>query len=128
MGWNSIVYIATISNIDPFLYEAAIVDGASKLQRLIYITIPCIIPTAIILLILNMGRIMNVGFEKIFLLQNDLNLSASDVIATYVYRMGIQGTDFSFSAAVGFFNSVINFILLVTVNKISKKASNISLW
>lgn len=128
IGWGSIVYMAALAGIDTQLYEAAIVDGASKLKRLWHITIPCIIPTAIILLIMDVGHMMNVGFEKVFLMQNSLNMKASDVISTYVYRTGLQGSEFSFSSAVGLFNSVVNFILLIAVNKVSKKFSETSLW
>ena len=127
-GWSSIIYMAALSNIDQEMYEAATVDGANKWAKLRYITLPCLIPTAIILLILNVGSLMGVGFEKVFLMQNDLNMEASDVISTYVYRRGIQGAQYSFSAAVGLFNSVVNSILLVTVNKICKKAGETSLW
>jgi len=110
------------------LEEAAIVDGANRWKRIIYITIPGILPTIIILLILNMGQVMNVGFEKVFLMQNDLNLSTSDVISTYVYRSGIQRADFSFASAVGLFNSVINFCLILIVNTIARKVSDTSLF
>ncbi len=127
-GWNSIIYMAALAGIDPQLYEAAIVDGASKWQRMWNITIPGILPTAITLLILNTGRIMNVGFEKVFLMQNGLNLTSSEVISTYVYKAGLIGAEYSFSAAVGLFNSIINFILLITVNKISRKTTETSLW
>jgi len=127
-GWNSIIYMAALAGIDVEIYEAAMVDGATKFKRLIYITLPYIVPTAVTLLILNVGSIMNVGFEKVFLMQNDRNLPASDVIATYVYRSGLLGAEFSFSSAVGLFNSVINFILLIAVNKISKKLTETSLW
>jgi len=127
-GWNSIIYMAALSGIDPQLYEAAIVDGATKRQRIWHITIPGILPTAITLLILNTGNIMDVGFEKVYLMQNGLNLTVSEVISTYVYKEGLVGADYSFSTAVGLFNSVINFILLIIVNKISKKATETSLW
>jgi len=127
-GWGSIIYIATLAGVNPELYEAAIVDGASKLQRILYIDIPSILPTAIILLILNLGRIMSVGFEKVFLMQNDLNLSSSEIIATYVYKTGLLGAQFSFSSAVGLFNNVINFILLLSVNALARKYSSTSLW
>lgn len=127
-GWGSIIYMAALAGIDISLYEAAIVDGASKFKRLWHITIPCLMPTAIILLILDVGNIMNVGFEKVFLMQNELNKSASDVISTYVYRVGLLGSDFSFSSAVGLFNSVINFILLVIVNELSKRLKETSIW
>lgn len=121
-GYSAIIYIAALSNVDQSLHEAAKIDGASRFQRLIYVDWPSIMPTATIMLILAAGNIMNVGYEKVLLLQNDLNLSASEVISTYVYKVGLaRGTgDFSLSTAIGMFNSVINFILLVTVNKISK--------
>jgi putative aldouronate transport system permease protein len=128
IGWNSIIYIAALASIDQQQYEAAIVDGASRMQRIWHISIPGIIPTAIILLILQMGGIMSVGFEKVFLMQNNLNIQASDVISTYVYRSGLLGADFSYSTAVGLFNSIINFVLLAIVNSISKRLSQTSLW
>lgn len=127
-GWNSIIYMAALAGIDVQLYEAAIVDGASKWQRIWNVTVPGILPTAIVLLILNVGQIMSVGFEKVFLMQNDLNLPASDIISTYVYRTGLLGAQYSFSAAIGLFNSIINFILIITINQISKKISETSLW
>lgn len=128
MGYNAIIYIAALSGIDPQLHEAATIDGATKLQKIIHVDIPGIASTAVILLILNAGKIMNVGFDKVFLLQNDLNREAADIIATYTYRIGILGAEYSFSTAVGLFNSVINCILLVTVNAISKKIGDTSLW
>lgn len=128
MGWSSIIYLAALTSIDPQLHEAAKVDGASRLKRIWHINLPGIMPTIIILLIMNVGSIMAVGFEKVFLMQNDLNRDSSDVIATYVYRSGILGAQYSFSAAIGLFNSIINFILLVTVNFISKKVGQTSLW
>lgn len=128
MGWSSIIYLAALAGIDNQLHEAARVDGATRLQRIWHINIPGIMPTIIILLILNMGSIMGIGFEKVLLMQNNLNMESSDIIATYVYRMGIQNAEYSFSAAIGMFNSVINFILLVVVNFISKRVSETSLW
>lgn len=128
MGWSSIIYLAALAGIDNQLHEAARVDGATRLQRIWHINIPGIMPTIIILLILNMGSIMGIGFEKVLLMQNNLNMESSDIIATYVYRMGIQNAEYSFSAAIGLFNSVINFILLVAVNFISKRVSETSLW
>lgn len=128
MGWNSIIYIAALAGIDPQLHEAATVDGASKLKRIWHIDIHGIMPTMIIMLIMKTGSIMNIGFEKVFLMQNDLNLVSSDVISTYVYRVGLIGGEYSFSAAVGLFNSVINCILLVSVNAISRRVSETSLW
>nr|WP_238177779.1 ABC transporter permease subunit [Paenibacillus contaminans] len=128
MGWASIIYLAALAGIDPQQYEAATIDGASKLKKIMYITIPGLMPTAIILLILNVGTLMSVGFEKVFLMQNDLNLDSSEIISTYVYRKGLIGAQYSFSAAVGLFNSVINFILLISVNSLSRRVSKTSLW
>lgn len=127
-GWNSVIYMAALAGIDTQLYEAAIVDGATKRQRVWHITIPGILPTAITLLILNTGNIMDVGFEKVYLMQNGLNLTSSEVISTYVYKSGLVGAEYSFSTAVGLFNSIINFILLILVNKISRKTTETSLW
>ncbi|MGE7928773.1 ABC transporter permease [Lysinibacillus xylanilyticus] len=128
MGWSSIIYIAALSAVDPAQHEAAMMDGASKFQRIIHINIPAIMPTIVILFILNVGSVMAIGFEKVFLLQNDLNMSTSDVISTFVYRSGILEAQYSFSAAVGLFNSIINFIILIMVNRIAKKVSDTSLW
>jgi len=131
VGWGTIIYIAALAAVDPALHEAAIIDGASRIQRMFYIELPAILPTATILLILNTGAIMNVGFEKAFLMQNSLNLSASEVISTYVYKQGIAGTGrnaFSYAAAIGLFNSVINFILVVGVNQFSKLIKQETLW
>ncbi|WP_282940661.1 ABC transporter permease subunit [Paenibacillus sp. RC67] len=128
MGWSSIIYLAALSGIDPQLHEAARMDGASRLQRIWHINLPGILPTVVILLILNVGSILGVGFEKVFLMQNSLNMSASDVISTNVYRSGILGAEFSYSAAVGLFNSVVNFVLLLSVNRIARKVSETSLW
>ncbi|WP_231506177.1 ABC transporter permease [Paenibacillus sp. UNC451MF] len=128
MGWSSIIYLAALSGIDPQLHEAARMDGASRLQRIWHINLPGIMPTVVILLILNVGSILGVGFEKVFLMQNSLNMSASDVISTNVYRSGILGAEFSYSAAVGLFNSVVNFVLLLSVNRIARKVSETSLW
>ncbi|MDF2674584.1 MAG: sugar transporter permease [Clostridiales bacterium] len=127
-GWSSIVYMATLSGIDVQMYEAAIIDGASRLKRMIYLTIPFLMPTIVILLIMEVGKIMDVGFEKVFLMQNQLNIGASDVISTYVYTVGIYGSQFSYSTAIGLFNAVINFILLIAVNYASKKLTENSLW
>ncbi|MGE7924871.1 ABC transporter permease [Viridibacillus arvi] len=128
MGWSSIIYIAALAAVDPAQHEAAMIDGASKFQRIIHINIPAIMPTIVILFILNAGSVMAVGFEKVFLMQNDLNMSTSDVISTFVYRSGILEAQYSFSAAVGLFNSLINFIMLIMVNQIAKKVSETSLW
>lgn len=128
IGWNSIIYLSALSGVDPSLHEAAIVDGASKLQRVRHIDFPSILPTIVILLILNSGSIMNVGFEKVFLLQNAFNLSSSEVINTYVYKIGIKEAQYSLSSAIGLFNSAINFIMIITVNKISRRMGQDSLW
>ncbi len=128
MGYASIIYIAALSSIDPQLEEAAVIDGASRVQKIWYIDLPSIAPTAVILLILNVGQVMNVGFEKIYLMQNPLNLTTSEVISTYVYKVGLLGAQYSFAAAVGLFNSVIDLILLVTVNLIARQVSETSLW
>lgn len=130
LGWSSIIYIAALSGVDEELHEAAMVDGASRFQRVLHIDFPAILPTVTIMLILNAGSIMGVGFEKAYLMQNTLNLSSSEIISTYVYKIGlVVGTgDFSYSTAIGLFNSIINFLLLVTVNSISRKVSDSSLF
>jgi putative aldouronate transport system permease protein len=127
-GWGSILYLAALSAIDPTLYEAATIDGANKWQKIIHIDLAAIAPTCIILLILSAGGILSVGFEKAYLMQNTLNLSRSEVINTYVYKVGIQSTQYSISAAIGLFNNVISFVVLVLVNWISGKMSETSLW
>lgn len=129
VGWSSIVYLAALSSVDPEITEAATVDGANRFQRVMHIDLPSIIPTAVILLILNAGRIMNVGFEKAFLMQNNLNLSRSEIISTYVYNVAMGGgNDFSLATAIGLFNSVINLILIMFVNFVAKKLGETSLW
>nr|WP_059051037.1 ABC transporter permease subunit [Paenibacillus senegalimassiliensis] len=127
-GWGTIIYLAALTGVDPGLHEAAILDGASRLQRIRYINIPAILPTITILLILNMGSLLGVGFEKILLLQNPLNMESSDVISTFVYRSGLLDAQYSFSTAVGLFNSVVNALLLVMVNQIVRRTSENSLW
>lgn len=127
-GWGSIIYLAALSGINPELYEAAKVDGATKLRTIWHIDIPGIMPTAVILLIMNVGKIMNVGFQKAYLLQNSLNVESSEIIATYIYKIGLLQSQYSYSTAIGLFNTVINIILLVSVNKISKIVSDTSLW
>ena len=127
-GWNSIIYIAALSSIDTQLYDAAMIDGANKWQVIWYIEIPGIIPTIIILLVLSMGRILSVGFEKAFLMQNSLNLKASEVISTYVYKIGITSHQYSYSTAIGLFNTVVNFIFLTSMNYLAKKFTDTSLW
>lgn len=128
MGWGSVIYFSVLSGIDTSLHEAAYIDGATKLQRILHIDIPSIAPTMIIMLILNCGSILSVGYEKIYLLQNSLNLSTSEVISTYVYKIGLINADFSYSAAIGLFNSVVNLTLLVLVNTIARKVGENSLW
>jgi len=127
-GWSSIIYLAALSAIDPTLYDAAKVDGANRWQQILNITLPGIMPTIMILLILNVGNLLSVGFEKIILMYQPMTYEVADVISTYTYRRGILGADYSFAAAVGLFNSVINFMLLVTFNRISKRLTEISLW
>ncbi|WP_244169690.1 MULTISPECIES: ABC transporter permease [Paenibacillus] len=127
-GWGTIIYLAALSGVDPQLHEAAIIDGATRFQRVRHINIPTLVPTMTILLILNMGSLLGVGFEKILLLQNSLNMGASDVISTFVYRSGLVDAQYSFSTAVGLFNSVINAVLLIVVNQIVRRTSENSLW
>lgn len=130
-GYNSIIYLAALTNVSPDLHEAAEVDGASRLQRLIHVDFPALLPTITIMLILRMGAIMSIGFEKTYLMQNSLNLSRSEIISTFVYKKGLASgaaNDYSYSAAVGMFNSVVNLVLIVGVNWISRKISENSLW
>ena len=127
-GYAAIIYIAALSGIDPNLYEAAYIDGASRFQRMTHVDLPGILPTIVILLILNVGQLMNVGFEKIFLLQNPLNISSSEVFSTYVYKVGLLGAQFSFGTAVGMFNSVVNLILIISVNQLARRVGAASLW
>jgi len=127
-GWGTILYLAALAGISPSLYEAAKVDGAGKLKIIMNIDIPGIMPTAIILLIMNLGKIMNIGFQKTYLLQNPLNIDASEIIATYVYKQGLLNAQFSYSTAIGLFNAAINIILLIIVNKTARKVSETSLW
>jgi putative aldouronate transport system permease protein len=131
-GWGSIIYLATLTAVNPELHEAAEIDGANRFQRVISIDLPALLPTVIIMLILRVGRLMNVGFEKVFLMQNSLNIRLSEVISTFVYKQGlaagIGGSNFAYATAIGFFNSIINLIFIVTVNKISNKVSSTSLW
>ncbi|QKS45081.1 sugar ABC transporter permease [Paenibacillus cellulosilyticus] len=128
MGWSSIVYVAALSGVNPDMHEAAVMDGASKLQRIMRIDLPSIQPIIVILLIMNIGSFMSVGFEKIYLMQNALNLDASEVIQTYVYKTGLLGAQFSYSTAIGLVNAVINFMLLAAVNQVAKKYKQTSLW
>jgi putative aldouronate transport system permease protein len=127
-GWGMVIYLAALSGVSPELHEAAIIDGATKLQRVINVDIPSIMPTVTILLILNLGSLIGVGFEKVYLMQNPLNSGVSEVISTYVYKRGLNGGEFSFASAVGLMNTVANLILLLVVNSISRRVSEHSLW
>ena len=130
MGWNSIIYIAALSSVDQELYEAATIDGASVFQKILHIDLPSILPTIAITLILSSGSLLNVGFEKIMLMQNASNIAVSEVISTYVYKLsfGTGLPNYSYSTAIGLFNSVISFIILIIVNYISRYVSKVSLW
>lgn len=128
IGWNSIIYLAALSGVDPCLYDAAVVDGAGRFRRVLHVTIPGILPTIIIMFILRVGQFMSVGYEKILLLYSPSIYDTADVISTFVYRKGLVESNFSFSAAVGLFNSVVNFALVFSVNKFSAKMSETSLW
>jgi putative aldouronate transport system permease protein len=128
MGWESIIYLAALSGVDPQLYEAAKIDGANKFKQLTHITIPTILPTIIILFILRVGSMMSIGAEKVLLLYNPLTYITGDVINTYVYRVGIGNNQMSYGAAVGLFQSVINCAIIFSVNKICRKVSEVSLW
>ncbi len=127
-GWNAIIYIAALAGISADLYEAARIDGASKWQIIRHIDLPGIMPTVTMMLIMEMGKIMNIGFQKAYLMQNGLNISASEIIPTYIYKIGLIDAQYSYSAAISLFNNIINIILLVTVNKIAQKTSENSLW
>lgn len=127
-GWNSVIYFAALASVDVSMHEAAIIDGANKLQRVRYIDFPSILPTIITVLILNTGKIMSIGFEKVYAMQNALNLSKSQIISTYVYQVGIREGQYSYSAAINLFNSVINLILLLSMNTITKKTSDVGIF
>lgn len=127
-GYSSVIFIAALAGVDPALHEAATLDGATRLQRIIHVNIPAIMPTIVVMLIMTLGGIMNLSMEKILLMQNDTNLMVSEVIATYVYKLGIQKAQYSLSTAVGLFNNVINLLLLVSVNWFSRKVNETSLW
>lgn len=130
-GWSSIIYIAALSSVDPELHEAAEIDGASRFKRIIHIDFPCILPTVITMLILRMGSVMSIGFEKVYLMQNGLNMETSDIISTMVYNVSLSAegiSDFSYGTAIDLFNSVVNLIMITLVNHISKKVSETSLW
>ena len=128
MGFNAIIFIAALTAISPEYYEAATMDGASRFQKILYIDLPLIMPTIILMLILQVGNIMNVGYEKAYLMQNGTNTTVSEIISTYVYKVGLQTAQYSFATAVGLFNSVVNFIILVITNAVAKKTSDISIF
>lgn len=127
-GWGTILYLASLTNIDQNLYEAARIDGANRWKQTLHVTIPGILPTIVTLLILNVGNIMMVGFEKILLIYNPLNYPTSDVISTYLFRVGLESSDFSYAAAIGLFESIIGFALVFSTNLISRKLTDTSLW
>ncbi|NMA82571.1 MAG: sugar ABC transporter permease [Epulopiscium sp.] len=128
LGWGAIIYLAALTNIDPQLYEAAMVDGATKIKQIIYITLPCLAPTITTLFLLRMGRVMSVGFEKVFLMQTPVIYETADVIQTFVYRQGMIQGNMSFATAIGLFNSVINIFFLIASNAIARKLNETSLW
>lgn len=128
LGWGTIIYLAALAGVNPELHEAAKVDGATRLQRIMNINIPSILPTIVVLFILNIGKFMSIGFKKVLLMQNSLNSETSDIIQTFVYQTGLLEGQYSFAAAIGLFDSVINIILLVTINQIARKTSENSLW
>lgn len=128
MGWGSIIYIAALAGVDPTLHEAAKIDGANKAKRAWYIDLPSIMPTMAIILIMNCGSMLNVAYEKVYLMQNNLNITTSEVISTYMYKMGLLKQQYSYSSAIGLFNNVISFLLLLIVNKIVGRLSGSSLW
>ena len=127
LGWNSIIYLAALSGIDPTYYEAATIDGATTMQKIKYIDLPLIMPT-IVILVMSAGNILGIGFEKVFLLQNTLNITSSEIISTYVYKMGLQSSQYSLSTAIGLFNTVVNVIVLLVINYIAKKKTDTSLF
>ena len=128
MGWNAIIYIAALAGVDPALYEAATMDGASRIQKIIHVSVPCILPTIVTMFILRIGQLMTIGFEKAYLMQNSLNIGKSEIISTLVYKNGIQKGDYSYATAVGLMNSVVNLILIVTANTVCRRALDESLW
>ena len=128
MGWGSIIYMAALAGVDPSLHEAAMIDGANKFQRVLHVDLPTIMPTVAIMLIMNCGKLLNVGYEKVYLMQNDLTVTTAEVISTYVYKMGLGNQRYSYSTAIGLFNNVVSFIFLIIVNKIVKKLSGSGLW
>ena len=127
-GWGSVIYFAALSGVDPQLLEAATLDGATRWQKIWYINLPTLMPTIVIMLIMNCGNLLSVGYEKTYLLQNSLNLATSEVISTYVYKVGLVSAQYSYSTAIGLFNSAVNMLMLILVNTFSRKVSDNSLW
>lgn len=127
-GWNAIIYIAALSGIDPGLYEAATIDGASRVRKIISIELPSILPVIMMMFVMGMGNLMSIGFEKAYLMQNSLNSATSEIIATYVYKVGLLQVKYDYSAAVGLFNNVINILLLLSANALSRRLTQNSLW
>ena len=127
-GWGAIIYLSALAGIDQELYEAAKIDGAGRWKQTIYVTLPSISQTIIIMLLLRLGNIMDVGYEKVMLLYNEGIFKTADVISTFVYRKGLTDMEFSYSTAVNLFNSVINFVIIIVFNKLSKKFTETSLW
>ena len=128
LGWGTIIYLATLSAVSPELHEAAYLDGANRMQIILHVNIPCILPTVVIMLIMNCGTILSVGFEKVYLLQNALNLDTSQTISTYNYELGLLGGQYSYTTAIGLFNTVVNVVMLTIVNTVSRRVSEISRW
>ncbi|MBO5177777.1 MAG: sugar ABC transporter permease [Lachnospiraceae bacterium] len=128
MGWSSIIYFAALSSVDKALLEAADIDGATRMQKIRFINLPAILPTIVTMLILQCGRILSVGYEKVFLLQTDTNLVGSEIISTYVYKVGLEQSDFSFSTAINLLNTVVNCVVLIIANKLSKKITKTGLF
>lgn len=127
-GWGTIIYLAALSSVDPALYEASTIDGASRFQKIVYIDFYSILPTAVILLILNVGRIVSIGFQKVYLMQTPLNMSSSEIISTYVYKIGLLGGQYDYSTAIDLFNTLINLTLIIVVNRAAKKLGETSIW
>ena len=128
LGWGSILYLAALTNIDDTLYEAAKMDGANRWQQMLHVTLPGILPTIITMLVLNVGSVLGVGFEKVLLLQNPLVYSTGDVVSTYLYRVGILSSNFSYATAIGIFEAIIGLVLVLGSNRISAKITKTSLW
>lgn len=127
-GYSSILYLAALSGVSPELHEAAIMDGASRVKRVWHIDLPTILPTVVLMLIMNLGKVMNLGYEKVYLMQNDLNISVSEVISTYVYKVGLKQSNYSFSTAIGLMNTVVSLILVSASNYTAKKLTGNSMW